>query len=339
MLWPGDNCRRIQDDAGGFVPTTMETWRPAGGKPAVLVRWMMTEWCNYSCSYCPQTHGRWAEKGDGLTAHAFDNFPLDQWLEAFERHFASYRLSLVITGGEPMVDRKNMIAFLKHMSAQSFVECIRIDTNLWWDPELFAGWDFSKIILMCTFHPTQVDEEKFIQRITRLIDMGVSIGMVNYVMDDASPQKFKERSMRFAELGVILHPNPLWGKGGTYTESDLDLMRLALPDRDFRLRSSTESTKGKSCHFPIIAYEMNYKGIVAIGCYSKCSGGFFEEKLPKLPVPDRTVAVPCPFNHCSCLDKYSFLVGFERKLSTNPLKEYSKALWAQSKVSSEVESG
>ena len=30
-----------------------------------------------------------------MTAHAFDNFPLQQWLEAFDRHFAGYRLSVV----------------------------------------------------------------------------------------------------------------------------------------------------------------------------------------------------------------------------------------------------
>ena len=238
-----------------------------------------------------------------------------------------------------MVDRKNMIAFLKQMSAQSFVECIRIDTNLWWDPELFAEWDCSKIILMCTFHPTQVDEEKFIQRIKKLIDMGVSIGMVNYVMDEASPQKFKERYMRFAELGVVLHPNPLWGKGGVYNENDLNLMRSALPDLDFKLRSGIEKTKGKFCHFPVISYEMNYKGIVTPGCFGRYWGKFFDEKLPKLPVPDNSVAVACPQNTCSCLDKYSFLVGFERNLSTNPLKEYSKALWERSKVTTEVEPG
>lgn len=317
-----------------FVSTTMEIWRPKEGTPAVLVRWMMTEWCNYRCPYCPQTHERWIQKGEGKTAHAFDNFPLAQWLEAFERHFASYRLSLVITGGEPMVDRKNTLEFLSQMSAKSFVECIRIDTNLWWKPELFADLDCSKIILMCTFHPSQVDEEQFIQRIKKLIDMGVSIGMVNYVMNDINLEKFKERSKRFAELGVMLHPNPLWGKGGLYTEPDLMLMCSTLPDHDFKFRSGTESPKGKPCHYPVISYEMDYKGYVAPGCFSQYWGKFFDEKLPRLGAPDTVAqAVSCPHNSCVCLDKYSFLVGFERNISTNPLKEYSKELWAKSKGS------
>ncbi len=303
----------------------MDVWRPKSGTPAVLVRWLMTEWCNYRCPYCPQTHDRRAPKDGGMTAHAFDNFPLERWLDAFDRHFNNSRLSLVLTGGEPMVDRKNMLAFLNHMSSKARVECIRIDTNAWWKPEQFADLDTSKIILMCTFHPSQIDEELFIQRIESFLRAGFKIGMINYVMNVSNIQTFKERSKRFADLGVILHPNPLWGQGGSYAPADLALMRAVLPEHDYNLRSGRENPKGKLCNFPAIAYEMNYTGWIAPGCLYDRSGSFFAESLPAASAD----AAPCPFESCVCLDKYSFMVGTDRNVSTNPLHEYSKALWKQ----------
>jgi len=123
----------------------VDVWRPSVGIPAVLIRWMITEWCNYNCPYCPQTHERKAQKGNGMTAHSFDNFPVEKWIEAFERHFAEYRLSLVTSGGEPMVDRKNMIVFLNAMSKRPTTESVRIDTNGWWKADQYLDLDKSKI--------------------------------------------------------------------------------------------------------------------------------------------------------------------------------------------------
>src|SRR5271155_1369957 len=162
--------------------TVRDAWLPENGKPAVLLQWLFSEWCNYRCPYCPQTHDRWAPKGVDKTAHAFDNYPLEAWIGAIERHFNDHRLSLVLTGGEPMLDRKNMMRLLNHLSAMDNVERIRIDTNAWWRPEQFSLIDKTKITLMCTFHPSQVDEERFISRIESYLSAGFKIGFVNYVM-------------------------------------------------------------------------------------------------------------------------------------------------------------
>jgi hypothetical protein len=301
---------------------TLRAWRPEGGTTAVLLRWLMTEWCNYRCPYCPQTHDRRADKGGGMTAHAFDNFPVEQWLEAFDRHFAATRLSLVLTGGEPMVDRRNMLGFLNHISASAAVECIRIDTNLWWRPEQFPGLDHGKIILMCTFHPSQVEEAVFIERLRAVQRAGLRIGMVNYVLDDDNEKQFEERAKLFAGFGVTLHPNPLWNRRGDYSEAGLALVRRMVPEHDYLYRTGLESPQGKPCHFPSIGYEMDAAGRVTPGCLYDRTGSFFDHQLPEGP----PAAVPCPFQKCVCLDKYSFLDGFERNISTNPLGEYAKAL-------------
>jgi hypothetical protein len=307
-------------------PTTMDVWRPKDGMPVVLLSWVVTNWCNYRCPYCPQTHDRRAAKGDGMTAHAFDNFPLQQWQEALDRHFAGYRLSLVISGGEPMVDRKNVPALLNFLSAKSTVECIRIDTNASWDPYRYPDIDRSKIILMCTFHPSHVDESVFIDRIRALLDTGFKIGMVNYVMDESNVSLFRARRARFAELGVVLHPNPLWGQGGKYKPADIELMKDALPDLDFLYRTGIGDPNGRICRFPALAYEMDYRGIIRPGCMPWASASIFDEKLPVQPPGP----VPCPHHSCVCLDKYSFLEESERNITTNPLAVYSDLLKSRS---------
>lgn len=94
----------------------LSIWRPEGEKPIFILRWKLTEWCNYKCPDCPRGHDRFARKGK-YTAHAFDNYPLDKWVNAFSHRFQERRLSLVITGGEPMLDRRNMVPLLKQLTS------------------------------------------------------------------------------------------------------------------------------------------------------------------------------------------------------------------------------
>lgn len=304
------------------LPTpTDRVWRPKYGKQGILLRWLISEWCNYRCPYCPQTHDRRADKGNGKTAHAFDNFSLATWLEAIDRHFEPYRLSLVLTGGETMLDRKNVGALINHLTAKQSVECIRIDTNAWWRPDQFPTTDFSKVTLMCTFHPSQTTEEEFITQIRLYQSAGIEIGMVNYVMDEPNVDAFPERHKKFADMGIYLHPNPLWDATGTYAERSRQVLKAYLPPLDFALRTG-EPSKGKPCKFPGLSFEMDYKGMIYPGCFNSQKVSLFGPTLPERPAH----VVACPKDSCHCLDKYSFLKGSERNTSLNPLAEYAKAL-------------
>ncbi len=132
-------------------------WKPEGRPAAVLLRWFATHGCNFRCPYCHQNHAR-RQSIDGHWAHCFDNWPVDRWLRAFQRNFQARRLSLVITGGEPLVDHAPMAELVHGLTAMPTVECIRIDTNASPAMEKFQAFDPRKITLMCIFHPSQTTE-------------------------------------------------------------------------------------------------------------------------------------------------------------------------------------
>lgn len=330
---------RTEDPALNRPPTgppakpspVLATWLPATGRRPLIVRWMLTEWCNYSCSYCPQTHDRFAPKGR-FTAHAFDNFPLERWIDAFDRHFAAnHLLSLVITGGEPLLDVRHVPPLLEHLVRQDYVACVRIDTNASWAPEKYAGVDKTKIILMCTFHPGQTTEQAFLDKIDRIRTAGFAIGMVNYVMERTNIDLFRQRRRSFLERGLLLHPNPLWEAGGAYSADDLELMRRHLPQLDYQHRSGSLSPQGKPCLFPSISYELRYTGDIRAGCAAE-TGSFFAAELPSRPEPWSA----CPHAGCVCLDKYSFQRGSERNSSLNPLADYARELLAKARENGET---
>jgi organic radical activating enzyme len=325
---PGSPYRCFRDADRAVFANVLNVWRPANDSPAIILRWLMTEWCNYACPYCTQTHARDAPKGPGRTAHAFDNFPREDWQDALSRHFADARLALLITGGEPFVDRKAMPAFLAFLVAMPMIESIRIDTNAWWRPSDYRGLEKSRITLMCTFHPSQTTADRFLARIDAIQDAGFHIAMVNYVMNADNLPHYLNYKEQLRSRGIPLHPNPLWDSVGVYSAADLALLQNELHEVDFRFRGGA-ATLGLKCLFPALAYELDYRGQVHVGCHPAASGSFFAEHLPR-PFAG---PVPCPHGTCACLDKYSFLEGVDRNLSLDPLRTYGDLLRSDRRLS------
>lgn len=289
-------------------------WKPEGRPAAVLLRWFATHWCNYRCPYCRQNHAR-RQQIDSHWAHCFDNWPVDRWLRAFQRHFQTRRLSLVITGGEPLVDHAPMAELVNGLTAMPTVECIRIDTNASLAMEKFQAFDPRKITLMCTFHPSQTTELRFFQKIDALLSRGFKIGMVNYVLTSETLPDFERRYRSLAQREVPLHPNPLWGSRGAYSSEGLRILQEYLPSFDYGYRTSLRSPLRQACFFPAVAYQMNPWGRLHVGCHRTRAGSFFDDQLPpQFPGP-----VPCPQTTCVCLDMYSFLADQERNCTTDPL--------------------
>lgn len=128
---------------------------------AAILRWHITDRCNYACPYCSQNH---------VGKSAFDFHTPDEWIEVLADNFREKKLAVTISGGEPMLDRSNMYSFLNGFLAKSFVDNVRIDTNFSWDPEAYANLPCKeKLIFMCTFHPTQTKVTDYLNRIRQLL--------------------------------------------------------------------------------------------------------------------------------------------------------------------------
>jgi len=316
-----NSYRRITDSDFETFKPVLSVWQPPNKEPVFLLNWSITQWCNYKCPYCPQSHDRFGHIGK-YAAHAFDNHPLEKWLEAFSHHFQKRRLSLVITGGEPMLDVKNMAPFLKGVASMSTVECIRIDTNASWKLDDYKEVDPSKIILMCSYHPSHVSQMTFKNKLKKLVDFGFKIGMVNLVITKDNLKMYWELKKELSEIGIPLHPGPLWYSDENCCEDILMFFKKELPEADFKFRAKKISPYKKKCLFPALAYQMNQFGELHIGCYPTVHGSLFDNDLIKT----FTGPVPCPKNECSCLFQYSFLGEVNRNISLNPLLVLSDIL-------------
>jgi len=306
----------------GPVDPVLQAWRPAGGIPRISLRWLVSYWCNYRCPYCEQDHDRRVALPVGRRPHAFDNHPVQEWIEGFARHFRQRRLVLTLTGGEPLLDSRAMPVFLQALTSMETLDVVRIDTNASFKPALYSKVDLRKIALMCTFHPSQVSEERFFRKLDELLDRGFRIAMVNYVMAGDAIGQFERRREQLAEKGIPLHPDPLWNSQGAYSPLQIELMCRHLPDLDFRYRMQIESPRGRKCRFPMLGYQMDPRGMIHVGCHPKRNGSFFGAELPVL-FPHLSA---CPQRWCTCLDMYSFLEGEERNQSGDPLWAYREAL-------------
>jgi len=299
-------------------------WRPNDEKPGVILRWFMTEWCNYRCPYCPQEHGRNRFKGS-FRVHSFDNYTPKEWIEAIDRNFSDRRVAITITGGEPMLDVKNMNEFLSLLLTKPYINNVRIDTNMSWNPSRFKDLpNKKKLIFNCSLHTSQIKIDSFISKIKKLKELGFPIGIVNYVMTVEQALHYKELMNKLKELNLPLHPNPLY----PLTPQSLkiiarfrEIFKMALDDVDFFYKTGG-NTKGKICYYPSIAYEMNQNGDISVGCFPWISGSIFNDDIPELPKGP----VKCPHHNCYCLDKYSFIKGINRNTDLNILKIYGNLI-------------
>ncbi len=294
----------------------------ASGEGVTMVRWLMSEWCNYACPYCPQNHNRYQKVGKEMTNHAFDNFPVEEWNTAFTRHFGRRPFTITITGGEPMLDRVSMPKLLQHLIGMDSCEVVRIDTNASWGVRHFEHLPKDRIELMCTFHPSRAKRDSFIARLKTDQEAGFQIAMVNYVMSQDNFDGFLPLCEALAELGVPVNPNPLWGGPHTYSPAQMAALKSWLPEEDFGFRTAAVSPKGRKCLFPALAYEMNQTGRIKVGCHLATKTSFFDDALPKLFAGP----VPCPNKSCVCVDKYSFLKDVNRNKSHSPIEIYADLL-------------
>lgn len=272
--------------------TTAEYWT----SDRVLVRWMCTQWCNFSCWYCRQDHSR-KQLYKGGTGHWVDAAPVSAWADAFDAAFSQMKLSLILTGGEPTLDVKSYTRLMQHLDAAPYVEQIRVDTN-----GSAPVHQFPKVRYMVTYHPTQMSFEDTLAAARRLDAV-----MVNYVANPGELDRLDEVVLQFAPIPVNVLP--AFGDASLFTPEELVILQQHIHPLDWPRRIG-EPTKGLPCDFPGVAYEMEPDGRLKVGCTPSKAGNLLRGILPIRE------ASPCPDRDCYCTDKYSFLYDVEFPIDT-----------------------
>lgn len=275
----------------------------------MFVRWICTQWCNYACKYCRQDHSR-NSKYRGNASHWVDNASVSTWIDAFAEHFSGAHLA--ITGGEPMLDRKHMDELLCNVDFSR----MRMDTNGTSDPSKWKC-DKSKVVLMMSYHPSEVSEDKFLDQLKRHLDCGWNVAMVTLVVLPDRFDMLKRMTSKTKPLGVPINANVYDGNLRHYTPEQVELLKAAVPSDDWYFRTGG-TTLGMQCTYPAAAYEMYPDGSLEVACHPHLSGSVFGS-LPTL----FEGSASCPKMRCTCLDKYSHLKDLGLNAGATPLESYA----------------
>lgn len=292
----------------------------------VMVRWLCSTWCNYTCPYCFQdSHRRLKD------SHCFDVFPVSKWIESFHRHFEDrgLNLSLVISGGEPTLDARNMSILLDELCRADYLLNVRIDTNGSWNKAFFDRIKRKdKIWLNCSFHPSRAKPNTFLHQIDEFRQAGYNIGMINFVLSTESRLQFEELRVRLPD-GIPLNPNPRVDCDCDCDNETTQVFKSCLPREDYEHKYEKVSPLGRQCLHPAVAYQMGPNGAVSIACHEWLMKNFvMDAELPPL----FATYISCPKMHCMCSDMYSFQKGCGRNFDLNPLYSYKNELLQQARL-------
>jgi len=280
--------------------TENETLWKGGTRQRRLIRWYSTQWCNYRCPYCPQKHER-KQIFRGSPGHWFDNHPIDAWVAAFRKHFAAYDLALHFTGGEPMLDRRNVDELLTKLVAEPYLKAVKVDTNGTWNPE---SWSVpkDKLMFMMSYHPSEASDETFLSNIDRIRAAGWNVVVVNLVM---LPGRFDVLPVMRDHLkprGILINVIPVDGQIASFSQKEIAILREYTLPETWDVRTGA-SPYGQECLHPAVAYKVFPDGSLEVGCHEHLSGSLFDERLPDL----FDSYVPCPRTQCLCIEKFTFL--------------------------------
>lgn len=284
-----------------------------------LIRWLMTQWCNYKCSYCPQEHGR-KQIFRGAPGHWADNHDVDAWMAHFEEHFLHYDCNFILTGGEPMMDKVNMEPLLRALSWRDWVQSIKIDTNCSWNP---VGWDVdkSKVVFLCSFHPEHTDEDSFFNKLQLMQGAGWRIGIVNLVVLPDRFEMLARMRDRSANYGLAFSAVPLDGQLSLYTSEQVRQLQQHIPAIDWEIRTGGNPI-GRNCLHPAVTYKVYPSGELEVGCHEDMRGSILDDVLPSLPYG----YTPCPKTSCMCTEKYTFLEDMDINDAPQPMTRYAERI-------------
>ena len=198
--------------------------------------------CNYDCVYCP-----FAKQKDSAQELELDRKALlrfCQWVESradANSRFETYSV-LFTPWGEGLTRRWYRDALIR-LSNLPHVTKVAIQTNLACGLEWVNRCDLESLGLWCTWHPTQVPMEKFLERCQRLDQMGArySVGLVGLHEHVEAASKLRQK----LSPNVYFWINAYKREFDYYSPSDIEYWNSI--DPLFDLNNTRHSSLGKPC--------------------------------------------------------------------------------------------
>lgn len=299
----------------------------------LMIKFMVSAWCNYDCPYCNysrSTRKRNDKFHTGLRSikkilfsknrgHAFDNYQVETWVEAFNNIKPDFIVS--ISGGEPFLDTENFPLFLESLAKMDKCKLIRIDTNGFWGKiGKYRGINDSvrqKTVLNVSYHPTQINWERYTENIRAICESGWSIAMINYVMTDEQKSGYKKfRDFFMSRYGVYVNPNPdRYGDKNILAEE----LKKYFPEIDMKYKVIRANPAGIKCYHPSICFYLQPTGEISRNCTDFKAINFLKKSRLLTALKEPMV---CKAHKCPCPDMYAFQADSGRGKSFNLLGEF-----------------
>lgn len=244
--------------------------------------------CNYDCHYCPFAKKKNTKEELAADKVALNNFV--QWVEGRQEN-----INILLTPwGEGLIRSYYQEAMIR-LSHRSQVKKIAIQTNLSCALEWVKKVNKESFALWITYHPDEVNFDKFITKCQFLIAQHIqfSIGVVGLKEHFKAIEKLKES---IPERYIWI--NAYKREEAYYTNAEQEW--LTSIDTLFPLNNQKYQTKGKPCQAGHTSFSVNEKGDV-FPCH------FIDEKLGNIYRDDiHQILAPklCVNDTCGCYIGY-----------------------------------
>ena len=248
--------------------------------------------CNYACDYCP-----FAKRRESATEHGRDALALDRfvgWLAARRGSDSVF----FTPWGEALIRRRYQRAMVR-LSRLPGIAQVVIQTNLSCRLDWLEECDRAKVQLWATWHPSQVDLERFLDRSAQVVGRGVAMSVGVVGMREHLPAL--EELRRRLPASTYLWVNAYKRVPDYY--SDQELERLQAVDPLFSLNNLRHPSLGRACRTG-----MEVLSVAGDGGLRRCH--FVSESLGNLYQPgweERLTPRPCPQESCGCFIGYAHL--------------------------------
>jgi hypothetical protein len=241
--------------------------------------------CNYACAYCP-----FAKRRESREELARDRAAL----ERFTRWIGDRRAPTEVfftPWGEALIRRAYQGAIVR-LSWMPHVAKVAVQTNLSCDPSFLEDADRSRVAIWATFHPTQIERARFVDRLRVVHALGVRIS-VGVVALDA----------HLAEAQALRRELPddvyLWVNAAKRTHGAYDAARLhawSAIDPLFAINTHDHPSGGRVCFTGHDAISVDGDGN-ARRCHfdDRPLGNLYDGTFALDPAPR-----PCAKETCGC---------------------------------------